>query len=67
MSARRRDSTFDQATSVATLGLAALPEFVVGITLVVLFSTTVFQWLPAVAVTEPGSGPGTTRRSSSFP
>lgn len=56
-SASRRDSAFDQTTSVATLGLAALPEFVVGITLVVLFSTTVFQWLPGVAVTEPGVGP----------
>jgi peptide/nickel transport system permease protein len=56
-SARRRDSTFDQATSVTTLGLAALPEFVVGITLAVLFATTVFTWLPAVAVTEPGVGP----------
>ena len=30
ISARRRDCAFDQATSVATLGLAALPEFVVG-------------------------------------
>ena len=56
-SARRRDSAFDQATSVTTLGLAALPEFVVGITLAVLFATTVFEWLPAVAVTEPGVGP----------
>ena len=56
-SARRRDSAFDQTTSVVTLGLAALPEFVVGITLVVLFATTVFEWLPAVAVTEPGVGP----------
>ncbi len=56
-SARRRDSAFDQTTSVTTLGLAALPEFVVGITLVVLFATTVFEWLPAVAVTEPGVGP----------
>jgi peptide/nickel transport system permease protein len=56
-SARRRDSAFDQTTSVATLGLAALPEFVVGITLAVLFATTVFEWLPAVAVTEPGIGP----------
>ena len=40
ISARKRDSAFDQTTSVATLGLAALPEFVVGITLAVIFSTT---------------------------
>jgi peptide/nickel transport system permease protein len=56
-SARRRDSAFDQTTSVVTLGLASLPEFVVGITLVVIFATTVFEWLPGVAVTEPGVGP----------
>jgi peptide/nickel transport system permease protein len=57
ISARKRDSTFDQATSVTTLGLAALPEFVVGITLAVVFSTTVFHVLPGVIVTEPGSRP----------
>jgi peptide/nickel transport system permease protein len=57
VSARRRDGAFDQVTSVTTLGLAALPEFVVGITLAVIFSTTVFQWLPSVIVTDPGSRP----------
>jgi peptide/nickel transport system permease protein len=57
VSARRRDGAFDHVTSMTTLGLAALPEFVVGITLAVLFSTTVFQWLPSVVVTEPGSAP----------
>jgi peptide/nickel transport system permease protein len=57
ISARRRDGTFDQVTSVTTLGLASLPEFVVGITLAVLFSTTVFSVLPSVIVTEPGVGP----------
>lgn len=56
-SARHRDSAYDQVTSVTTLGLAALPEFVVGITLAVLFSTTVFHVLPSVIVTEPGSRP----------
>jgi len=57
VSARRRDSAFDHTMSMTTLGLAALPEFVVGLTLVVLFSTTVFQWLPGVVVTEPGVAP----------
>jgi peptide/nickel transport system permease protein len=57
VSARRRDGPFDHVTSMTTLGLAALPEFVVGITLAVIFSTTVFQWLPSVVVTEPGSAP----------
>jgi peptide/nickel transport system permease protein len=57
ISARKRDSAFDQTTSIATLGLVALPEFVVGITLAVIFSTTVFQVLPSVIVTEPGARP----------
>ena len=57
VSARKRDSAFDQTAGVATLGLAALPEFVVGITLVVLFSTTVFHVLPGVIVTEEGVRP----------
>jgi peptide/nickel transport system permease protein len=57
VSARRRDGPFDHTMSMTTLGLAALPEFVVGISLAVLFSTTVFQWLPSVIVTEPGAGP----------
>jgi peptide/nickel transport system permease protein len=57
ISARRRDSMFDQVTSVTTLGLAALPEFVVGITLAVIFSTTVFNVLPSVIVTTPGARP----------
>jgi len=57
VSARRRDGPFDQVTSILTLGFAALPEFVVGISLAVLFSTTVWNVLPSVIVTEPGVGP----------
>ncbi len=57
VSARRRDGPFDHSMSIVTLALASLPEFVVGIALVVLFSTTVFHWLPAVTVVEPGTPP----------
>jgi peptide/nickel transport system permease protein len=57
LSARRRDSPFDHAVSVVMLGLAALPEFVVGITLVVVFGTSVFQILPAVSLIPPDSSP----------
>lgn len=46
--ARRRDKTFDQVSSFSMLGLASVPEFVIGILLVVLFSTQVWKWLPAV-------------------
>src|SRR6476646_6101427 len=35
----RRDKAFDVGSSLITLLLAALPEFVVGVTLVVLFAT----------------------------
>jgi peptide/nickel transport system permease protein len=57
VSARRRDTPFDHGLSVTTLSLAALPEFVVGIALVVLFSTTVFTIFPAVTLYDPGSPP----------
>jgi peptide/nickel transport system permease protein len=47
--ARRRDGPLDHGLSLVLLALAALPEFVVGIALVLLFGTTVFHWLPAVS------------------
>jgi peptide/nickel transport system permease protein len=42
---------------VGLLGLAALPEFVVAILLVVLLGTTVFQVLPAVSLIPPQDYP----------
>jgi peptide/nickel transport system permease protein len=57
VTARRRDGPLDHTVSIATLALAALPEFVVAIALVVLLSTTVFQVFPGVALIEPGVGP----------
>jgi len=53
-SALKRDSVGDQVTSVITLVLAALPEFVVGILLVLVFSTGFLHVLPAVVVVPPG-------------
>jgi peptide/nickel transport system permease protein len=52
-----RDKAFDVVTSLSTLVLAALPEFVVGVTLVVLFATTVTHLLPAVSIIPPGGKP----------
>jgi peptide/nickel transport system permease protein len=52
-----RDKAFDVVTSLSTLVLAALPEFVVGVTLVVLFATTVTHLLPAVSIIAPGTRP----------
>ncbi|HET6945717.1 MAG TPA: ABC transporter permease [Gaiellaceae bacterium] len=57
VTARRRDSRFDHGVSVVMLALAALPEFVVGIALVVLLGTTVFTVLPAVSLIPPDSSP----------
>jgi len=53
--ALRRDGKFDTGTSIVTLAFAALPEFAVGLILVVFFSTTVLHWLPAIAA--PGVRP----------
>jgi len=46
--ARRRDRGFDQVSSFLTLGLASIPEFVVGVALVILFATRGVQLFPAV-------------------
>lgn len=54
-SALRRDRLFDHTTSVITFVLASLPEFVVGIVLVLLLSTGALNLLPAVYVMT-GSG-----------
>jgi peptide/nickel transport system permease protein len=57
VSARRRDGPFDHTMSMTTLALAALPEFIVAITLVVVFATTVFHIFPAVTIIDPGTPP----------
>ncbi len=53
--ALRRDSQFDHVTSVAALAVTSLPEFVIAITLVILFSTVVSHLLPAVSILAPGT------------
>ncbi len=57
VTARRRDGPFDHGASILMLALAALPEFVVGIALVVLLGTTVFTVLPAVSLIPPDESP----------
>jgi peptide/nickel transport system permease protein len=57
VTARRRDGPLDHTVSTVTLATAALPEFVVAIALVVLFSTTVWHVLPGVALIDPGVRP----------
>lgn len=50
----RRDGVVDHGLSTSTLVLAALPPFVIGIGVVCLFATQVFQWFPAVSILPPG-------------
>lgn len=53
LSGLRRDRRFDHATSVVSLVLAAAPEFVVGIALILLLGTGVFHVLPPVSLIDP--------------
>ena len=52
--AMRRDRKADHIASTTTLVLAAVPEFVIGICLVLLFATSVLHWFPAVSLLTPG-------------
>jgi len=54
LSALWRDTKFDTTVNIGNLALASLPEFVVGIGLVLLLSTAVFHALPAVSRVDPG-------------
>ena len=53
LSALWRDTRFDSTTTIGSLSLAALPEFVIGIGLILLFATAVFHVLPAVSRVDP--------------
>ena len=55
--ALRRDRAVDKAVVATTLVVNALPDFVVGMLLVVLLGTTVFTVFPAVAVFPPDDSP----------
>jgi peptide/nickel transport system permease protein len=52
--AMKRDRAVDHVTSTVTLILAALPEFVIGIVLILVFSTGLFHIFPAVSLLAPG-------------
>jgi peptide/nickel transport system permease protein len=52
--AMKRDRPADHITSTVTLVLAALPEFVIGIGLILIFATGLFHWFPAVSLIPPG-------------
>jgi peptide/nickel transport system permease protein len=52
--AMRRDRAVDHVSSTVTLVLAALPEFVIGICLILIFATGLFHLFPAVSLLAPG-------------
>jgi peptide/nickel transport system permease protein len=54
LTALHRDRPADNAVQATLLALAALPEFVIGLMFVLLFATSVFTLLPAVAVIPSG-------------
>jgi len=53
LSGLMRDRLFDSTVSLGSLALAALPEFVIGILLIMLFATQVMKILPAVSRVNP--------------
>ncbi len=57
IAALRKDTTFDHTTSVVALAVTAMPEFVIGTVLVILFATGVLHILPAVSLIPPGTYP----------
>jgi peptide/nickel transport system permease protein len=57
VTALRRDGLLDRGTLLASLGLSAVPEFVIGMVLVILFATLALNVLPAVALLPPGASP----------
>jgi peptide/nickel transport system permease protein len=53
--ALRRDRPFDHALALVSLVVTALPEFLIAIGLVIVFSTLVWHLLPAVSIVPPGA------------
>ncbi|MET3809937.1 ABC transporter permease [Arthrobacter sp. UYEF3] len=53
-SALKKDTAVDHVTGIVTLVLASLPEFVVGVLLVLFLATGLFHLFPAVFVLTPG-------------
>lgn len=57
LSARYRGKTVDNVIQFFTLSLAGVPEFVTGILLVTIFSTSIFHIFPAVTTLPVGGAP----------
>lgn len=57
ISAARRDGLLDKSSLVLSLILTAVPPFVIGVGLVLLFATTVFPVLPSITFLMQGESP----------
>lgn len=55
IAAVRKDGWFDHVTSVLSLAVTALPEFVVAIGLTFFFATNIWHLYPAVSLIPPGT------------
>jgi peptide/nickel transport system permease protein len=55
LAALRKGGWFDNISSVIALAVTSLPEFVVGISLIILLSTVVWHLLPGVSLIPPGA------------
>ncbi len=55
IAALRKDGWFDHISSVVSLAVTSLPEFVVAIVLIILFATVAFHLFPAVSPVAPGT------------
>ncbi|MDA0270665.1 MAG: ABC transporter permease [Chloroflexi bacterium] len=51
-----RNSFGDRVASMTSLAAISLPEFVTGVVLIIIFSTTL-GWLPSSSLVEPGTNP----------
>jgi peptide/nickel transport system permease protein len=67
LGAMRRDRAVDHATQGMLLVLTALPEFVIGLGLLILLGTTVFTVLPPVALIPSGGAAFTHPRELALP
>lgn len=67
ITALRRDKLLDRGSMIASLALTAVPEFVIGTILVILFATVVWRLLPAVALLPAGADPFAYPREMALP
>ena len=63
--ALRKDGWLDHLSSVTALAVTSLPEFVIAITLVIVFATNVWHLLPAVSSCRQAVTRGASRGCSS--